>query len=85
MRKHLTRHNKKVHSASNPRPTSTDTVGRPRARNTAVSDDALHNEVLQSRIARKMDATKDYAHTYREQGRFGSHPSHDDYDDEGRP
>jgi hypothetical protein len=29
-----------------------------------------------------LDATKDYAHAYREQGRFGSHPSHDGFDDE---
>lgn len=29
-----------------------------------------------------MDATKNYAHPYREHGRFGSHPSHDDFDEE---
>jgi hypothetical protein len=31
------------------------------------------------------DATEDYWWAYREQGRFGSHPSHDDFGDEGRP
>lgn len=30
----------------------------------------------------RLDATKGYAHAYREQGRFGSHPSHDSFDDE---
>ena len=27
------------------------------------------------------DATRDYADRFREDGRFGSHPLHDDYDD----
>jgi hypothetical protein len=31
---------------------------------------------------RSLDATRDYAHHYREHGRFGSHPSHDDYGEE---
>lgn len=31
---------------------------------------------------RSMDATRGYAHPFREQGRFGSHPSHDGYGDE---
>ena len=34
---------------------------------------------------RQMDATRDYTHAYREQGRFGSHPSHDSFDDESEP
>ena len=31
---------------------------------------------------RKMDGSRDYYLAYRESGRFGSHPSHDAYDDE---
>ena len=31
---------------------------------------------------RSMDATKDYYAAYRDNGQFGSHPSHDDFDDE---
>jgi hypothetical protein len=31
----------------------------------------------------KLDCTRPYAHSYRENGRFGSHPSHDDFGDEG--
>lgn len=34
---------------------------------------------------RNLDATKLYAHSYRERGRFGSHPSHDGFDDESGP
>jgi len=34
---------------------------------------------------RNLDATKLYAHNYREHGRFGSHPSHDGFDDESGP
>jgi hypothetical protein len=52
---------------------------------TTVPAHELTNEVLQQRLARAMDATKDYAHNFRERGRYGSHPSHDNYDDEGRP
>ena len=31
------------------------------------------------------DATHPYAHAYRERGRFGSHPSHDPFDDDSGP
>ena len=34
---------------------------------------------------KNLDATKLYAHAYREQGRYGSHPSHDGFDDESGP
>jgi phage FluMu protein Com len=33
----------------------------------------------------RIDATKDYAHNFREDGRFGSHPSHDGFDDDSGP
>ncbi len=32
-----------------------------------------------------IDHTRSYAHTFREHGRFGSHPSHDDFGDESAP
>ena len=32
-----------------------------------------------------MDYTKPYEHVFREHGRFGSHPSHDDFSDESAP
>ena len=34
---------------------------------------------------KNLDATKGYAHAYRESGRFGSHPSHDGFDGESGP
>ena len=34
---------------------------------------------------RLLDATRDYAHWFRDRGQFGSHPSHDAYGDEPRP
>jgi len=34
---------------------------------------------------KNLDATKGYAHAYRENGRFGSHPSHDGFDGEAGP
>jgi hypothetical protein len=34
---------------------------------------------------KNLDATKLYAHPYRERGRYGSHPSHDGFDDESSP
>jgi len=39
-------------------------------------------EAEQSPFQPNLDATKPYAHAYREHGRFGSHPSHDGFDDE---
>lgn len=34
---------------------------------------------------RGFDATRDYAHNFRDHGQFGSHPSHDGFDDESNP
>jgi len=34
---------------------------------------------------RSMDYTRDYAHAYREEGKYGSHASHDSFDDESNP
>jgi hypothetical protein len=34
---------------------------------------------------KNLDVTKPYAHVYRETGRYGSHPSHDGFDDESGP
>jgi hypothetical protein len=56
----------------------------PEPRMTAEPPHQLENEVFQERLSRTMDATKDYAHNFREKGRYGSHPSHDNYDDEGQ-
>ena len=34
---------------------------------------------------RNMDHTRSYAHFFRETGKFGSHPSHDSFDDGSKP
>lgn len=34
---------------------------------------------------RSFDATRDYARSFRDHGQFGSHPSHDGFDDESTP
>jgi hypothetical protein len=58
---------------------------RPEANPTAVRPEKLQNDVLQQKLSRALDATKNFAHNFREQGRYGSHPSHDDFSDEGNP
>lgn len=83
--KHLERHMKKVHTergdsiVTAPTPSAT-----PERRKTSATDQ-LRNPVFQDRLARALDASKEYAHNFRVKGRYGSHPSHDDYGDEGRP
>ena len=57
----------------------------PRPNVTAVPPHKLKNEILQQKLARALDASKDFAHNFREEGRYGSHPVHDDYDDESNP
>lgn len=42
------------------------------------SDDSSDADFLQPNL----DATRNYAHSYRETGSYGSHSSHDDYGDE---
>lgn len=45
-------------------------------------DDARYES---PQAVRAMDHTREYAHAFREQGRYGSHPSHDGFDDESNP
>lgn len=40
-----------------------------------------HSQSYNTELERQLDATRLYAHAYREGGRYGSHPSHDDYDE----
>jgi hypothetical protein len=37
------------------------------------------------RAEQKLDRTRPYAHAYRKNGKFGSHPVHDGFDDESKP
>lgn len=45
-------------------------------------DDARYES---PQAVRAMDHTRGYAHAFRDQGRYGSHPSHDGFDDESNP
>jgi hypothetical protein len=51
----------------------------------SVKDVLRDSTTLASPRDKNLDATKLYAHSYRESGRFGSHPSHDGFDDESGP
>lgn len=75
----LSRHLRKVHKTHSER--AADKSGfAPSAK------DALRNSTtLVAPRDKNLDATKLYAHSYRENGRFGSHPSHDGFDDESGP
>jgi hypothetical protein len=42
------------------------------------------NQVSEQTANRSLDASRDFAHNFRESGRYGSHPSYDDFD-EGNP
>ena len=46
---------------------------------------AIDAEYPQDMLERNLDETKDYAHSFRENGRFGSHPSHDGFGDDSEP
>lgn len=79
---HLERHSRKVHHlrgnearrqiASPVEPSPTNQTLR-----TAQASEPATERVL--------DATRDYYAAYRDHGQFGSHPSHDGYDDESNP
>jgi hypothetical protein len=75
----LKRHLRKVHKKS----------FRRSRRDTPIANsakDVLRDETtFVARREKNLDATKLYAHAYRELGRFGSHPSHDGFDDESGP
>jgi len=51
----------------------------------SAADVTTHSTTFVAPRDKNLDATKLYAHSYREQGRFGSHPSHDGFDDESGP
>jgi hypothetical protein len=74
----LNRHMKKVHRAASQR-TPQPSVSP------SASDVLRENTTFVASRDKNLDATKLYAHSYREQGRFGSHPSHDGFDDESSP
>ena len=51
----------------------------------SAKDPTRKTTALTAPREKNLDATKLYAHPCREQGRYGSHPSHDSFDDESGP
>ena len=75
----LNRHLRKVHKTRSER-------GVAKSNFAPSSKDVLRDSTtLVAPRDKNLDATKLYAHSYRENGRFGSHPSHDGFDDESSP
>jgi hypothetical protein len=75
----LKRHMDKVHRARSRRAV-------PELSSSPSATDVLRESTtLVAPRDKNLDATKLYAHAYREQGRYGSHPSHDGFDDESGP
>ena len=69
----LNKHMAKVHNRRlTPQPTQA----------ASANDPTRQGTTLVAPRDKNLDATKLYAHPYREQGRYGSHPSHDGFDDE---
>ena len=75
----LNRHLSKVHKTRSVRAAANSSFA-------PSSKDVLRDSTtLVAPRDKNLDATKLYAHSYRESGRFGSHPSHDGFDDESGP
>lgn len=77
----LNRHLKKVHRSRGVRARA---VPKPNIAESA-KDVLRESTTFAAPRDKNLDATKLYAHSYREQGRFGSHPSHDGFGDESGP
>jgi hypothetical protein len=78
-RDRLNRHLRKVHKTRSERAAAKSSFA-------PSSKDVLRDSTtLVAPRDKNLDATKRYAHSYRENGRFGSHPSHDGFDDESGP
>lgn len=73
----LQKHKKKVHNRN--------TAGGRKVVLQSSKDVQRDKTSLVAPRDKNLDATRLYAHSYREQGRFGSHPSHDGFDDESGP
>lgn len=84
--KHLVRHMNKVHRdvarKQKRRTAKKMNAGGLESRSSAIDRWKQEIEDSQPLCGPNLDATKDYAHAYRDQGMFGSHPSHDGFDDE---
>jgi len=79
----LSRHKRRVHGHGSQRPSRKGTIQETTSsESTALEKWKDQKQASQSPLQPNLDATKLYAHSYREHGKFGSHPSHDGFDDE---
>lgn len=86
-RDRLSRHVRKVHRRRG-KGRSSLRAGDARAKVSRAFPQTTHQQILGATDdvqSRRMDYTRPYAHPYREHGRFGSHPSHDGFDDQSGP
>lgn len=60
-------------------------VSKQKDRKSTLDHPETESRYESPKAVRDMDKTKDYAHGYREEGKYGSHPSHDGFDDESNP
>jgi hypothetical protein len=83
----LDKHLKKVHSLNQPksRGRTKNVKGTTNRELTANIDSKSDLRYERAQDVRRMDHTHLYAHPFRELGRYGSHPSHDGFDDESKP
>lgn len=84
----LLRHLKKIHGIGTEQQglkiSSAGTNKKNSGRNAKNSMDATLERSGGSGDERQFDATRYYYASYRDAGRFGSHPSHDDYGEEAQ-
>lgn len=80
----LKKHLRKVHRLRAPLKSMRNnrTVSSESSTNSKVVFDSQYED---PRAVRQIDHTRLYAHAFREGGRYGSHPSHDGFDDESKP
>jgi cold shock protein len=78
----LARHRTRVHSKSKGAShRSKRAAGKEWLTSTSTATGFVERD--QSRVERRLDATKDIGYPCRESGKYGSHPAHDDFGDEG--
>ena len=85
-RKRLEKHYRKAHRGSSTSTLHVSQRHEHKPRRERNNDKLIWDSEYESpQSVRAMDHTRLYAHAFRELGRYGSHPSHDGFDDESNP
>jgi hypothetical protein len=82
--KNIKSHVLRIHNSRSERITKFEGAGSS-GRRPALRDDVFKEAFAQVNSLERRDKTRPYAHAFRENGRFGSHPIHDGFDDESGP